>query len=178
MKNRNKWLFAGQILLLFVFFGFAILYPWTTVTSIVVVFAILTLIQGMFALIDGLIGLGIYPGALWTLIYGLVSVILGFMVMLNPDTSIVSLMYIFGAWILVSGILQVIEGIFVRKTYKGETALIINGLLSVLLSLVIFIFPSSTAIGFMWFAAIYLVLWIVFAIVQQERIHITTSDKE
>jgi uncharacterized membrane protein HdeD (DUF308 family) len=142
-----------------------------------VVFSGLIIVQGMFAFINGLIDLGYYPGSIWELFYGLISIIIGFALIMMPELSMIVLMYIFAIWLVVSGISQIVQGLFIRRSLIGEFTLISSGVLSILLAIGIMLFPSSTASGFMWFLAIYLTLWIVFSVVQDERLKkISVSD--
>lgn len=168
-------MFGFQIVLLTVALIFSIIYPWTTVRSVALVFSLLLIFQGVFGLIDGIVNLGTYGDYFWKIIYGISSLGLGFGIIYFPLDSITVLGYLLDGWVLTSGFLNIIEGLILRNKIATELFLIVSGVVSVLLSILIFFFPAQSAAGFMWFVAIYLVLWIVFQWSQDERIRRTSS---
>ncbi|MBD3362846.1 hypothetical protein GF362_03945 [Candidatus Dojkabacteria bacterium] len=170
MKTRNYIIFGIQILLLSVVLLLAILFPWVTIQSVTLMFAVLLIIQGVFSMIEAITNFGLYIGSIWYLLFGILSLIAGFGIIYYPITSITILGYVLAGWVLISGFLNIIEGFIIKREKPTEIFLIISGILSIFLSILIFIFPANSIAGFMWFFAIYLVLWIVFEWSQTERI--------
>lgn len=170
MFKRNSVLFYFQIFALIAFLVLSFVFPWATLRSVIMAFGILLIVQGIFTLVNALIGLGIVTGVFLRIVYGLLSLGLGVLIFFLPELSIVAISYILGGWILISGILDVIEGVALRKKTPSEFLLILNGVLSILFSLFVFIFPASSAVGFIWFIGVYLIIWVILYWSQTERI--------
>ena len=86
--------------------------------------------------------------------------------------------YILAIWMFVSGIVDIFRGITSRRTYTNNLSLIVGGGLSVLLAMFIFFSPITTAVAFMWFLAVYIVIWIVFELVHEEKIRETVERRK
>lgn len=147
-----------------------ILFPNIALASVALIFAILLIVQGIVAFIIGMVDLGFVPGSLWQLIYGAVSIGLGFIILWDPAIGIQTLIYLLAGWILFTGLLNIIEQISIRETYAGEIPLFIGGSLSIILALFLFFSPEAAIAPLLWFLAIYLVIQIVFGWAQMERV--------
>lgn len=168
--KRTSIFSTVELILLIVLLMAMILFPTFTITNLTVIFSILLIVKGLFSFIDGLVSLGFIQGAFWELIYGAISLILGFIILWDPTIAARTLTYILASWILISGISNIFEGLAIRRTYAGELILLFGGVFSVLLAIFLFIFPWTDIQPFIWFISIYLVLHIIFSWAQMERI--------
>jgi uncharacterized membrane protein HdeD (DUF308 family) len=60
-----------------------------------------------------------------------------------------------GAWAIVTGILEIVAAIRLRKVIEREWLLVLSGALSVLFGLLIVAFPGASAVGIAWLLGIY-----------------------
>jgi uncharacterized membrane protein HdeD (DUF308 family) len=104
---------------------------------------------------DVLVAIGRHWG--WVLTFGILSVLLGICLLVWPSASVVVIATFLGAYLLVSGIFQVVNGFALSELSTGFRWLIgISGFLSILLGLYAFrsIAHSVTIlvllIGFAW----------------------------
>jgi len=56
------------------------------------------------------------PGRIWSLLFGIVSIIAGVVVMGYPFDSLVTLTLVVGIWLIVIGVFEIIAGLQLRKT--------------------------------------------------------------
>ncbi|WP_405859781.1 HdeD family acid-resistance protein [Streptomyces sp. NBC_00090] len=84
--------------------------------------------------------LGVLAGAAWQalLIAGLVSVVLGIMVLVWPDASLVVAGVLFGLYLLFSGVMQLVAAFGTHATTALRVMAFISGALSILLGLFCF----------------------------------------
>jgi uncharacterized membrane protein HdeD (DUF308 family) len=66
-----------------------------------------------------------------------------------------ALVYLIAAWALVTGVLEIIAAIRLRKEIEGEWLLALSGVFSVALGALLAIAPGPGAVGLVWFFGAY-----------------------
>jgi uncharacterized membrane protein HdeD (DUF308 family) len=126
--------------------------PGLSLIALVLVFGAYALVDGVLTLITALRGRGANE-PLWLLVLqGIAGIGAGAITLFRPDISALALLYVVAAWALVTGGLEVVTAIRLRKSIQGEWLLILSGVLSVALAIVLALFPGPGALA--------LVLWI------------------
>ena len=153
--GRNWWLLLVRGLVAIVFALLTWAQPGVSLAALVLVF-------GIYVLADGL--LGVWSAIAkrrdnrhwWLLLlWGLVGIVVGVMTFIMPGiTGLVLLMYI-AAWAVITGVLQIVAAIRLRKEIKGEWLLILSGLVSVALGVLLFLQPGAGALAVAWIIAAY-----------------------
>lgn len=93
----------------------------------------------------------------WTLaLRGLVGVLFGLIVLFSPSLSLLVLVFVFGAYAVVDGVLAVVAGI--RGTAGSRWLLIVEGVVGVLAGVVAFAWPGITALALLYLVA----FWAIF----------------
>jgi uncharacterized membrane protein HdeD (DUF308 family) len=64
-----------------------------------------------------------------------------------PDLTAVVLLYFIAAWALFSGVMEIIAAVRIRRMIENEWVMILNGILSVLFGLVLFVLPEAGALS-------------------------------
>ena len=128
--------------------------------------AALVLTFGAFTFVDGL--LGVYSANQgrdqmrhwWVLLlWGLAGVVVGVLTVVAPGvTALVMTLYI-GAWALVTGLLQIVAAVRLRKEITGEWLLILGGVLSVLFGAFVLAQPGAGMMAMLWVLATYAVIF-------------------
>ena len=153
--GRNWWLLLVRGLVAIVFALLTWAQPGVSLAALVLVF-------GIYVLADGL--LGVWSAIAkrrdnrhwWLLLlWGLVGIVVGVMTFTMPGiTGLVLLMYI-AAWAVITGVLQIVAAIRLRKEIKGEWLLILSGLVSVAFGVLLFLQPGAGALAVAWIIAAY-----------------------
>jgi uncharacterized membrane protein HdeD (DUF308 family) len=138
------WTFVAGIVL--VLAGLvAILHPFATGLATGILLAWSLIAGGIFALIAGLTDLRARGGWLFAIL-GTLAVLAGVVVMVNPFAGALSLVWAIGAWLVVSGILELLGGIGDRH---GRTWLILFGLVDILIGVLLMFMDPFSALFFL-----------------------------
>ncbi|MGB8405742.1 HdeD family acid-resistance protein [Mycobacterium sp. MAA66] len=62
------------------------------------------------------------PGRVWNIVFGVITLIAGFVVLAEPFTSIATLAWVTGIWLVVLGVTEVIASFGIRKDAKTIAA--------------------------------------------------------
>jgi len=130
------------------------LWPGVTLAALVILF-------GAYALIDGIVNV---TGAVraaeaherWgiLLLEGIVGILAAVATVLWPTISALALVYIIGAWAILTGAAEISAAIRIRKHVTGEWLLAIAGVLSILFGILILAVPLAGALVItLWFGA-------------------------
>ena len=83
----------------------------------------------------------------YNLFFGIISIILGIMIMLNPMSIINILSIGLGIWILIEGINKIVYFLFLKKVKERSSILIlVSSLLFIFLGIVLIIYPFRSMI--------------------------------
>jgi uncharacterized membrane protein HdeD (DUF308 family) len=156
--TRNWWLLALRGALAILFALVAFLLPLSTVAALMMLFGAFMLIDGIFALV-----------AAWRfrdererwgalLFEGVVGVLIGAIALFLPGVVAISLIFLAAAWAIVTGVLQIITAIRLRKEIQDEWLLGLGGALSVLLGVLLFLFPAAGVVAWAWMLGGYALL--------------------
>jgi len=143
-----------------VLFGvMAFLWPAITLTSLVWIFAITIISQGI-ALAVGTWNYRKDDKGWWILfLLGLVNILVGVICIVYPGITALVLVMFIGAGALVTGLLQVIFAIRLRKEIQNEGWLILGGVISIAFGLLLLVRPGEGALALLWILAIYAIVF-------------------
>lgn len=89
----------------------------------------------------------LYQGNKWVLlIRGLLAVILGIIMLMNIQSSVIGLLIFFGYYMIIEGLIKLTQGYVQRKAEAPSLPIILGGLGSVILGVLVFFFPGISAI--------------------------------
>src|SRR5262245_40282962 len=118
--TRNWWLLVlrGAVALVFGYLAFTS--PGTTLAALVLVYGAYALVDGVLSLVAGVRIASAGGNGLMPILGGLVSLAAGAMTFVWPGLSAVALVYIIGAWAVLTGALQINAAIELRREIAGE----------------------------------------------------------
>ena len=143
---RQWWVFVLQGALGVAVGILAIIYPDLALATIALLFAAWAVISGVSQLATGW-RVAEARGRSWPfLLAGVVSVAAGILVVLNPAITILYLIVLLGAWMLVSGAMEVYTAWKIRDEVTGEWMLALAGVLRIGVGAIILAMPVIGAI--------------------------------
>jgi uncharacterized membrane protein HdeD (DUF308 family) len=152
---RNWWVLLLRGIVAILFGVFAWVNPLMTLEVLVIVFAAYAIVDGLFSIVMSLTAPKGYRGWGWLLASGCASIVIGVLTFLWPGVTAVLLLYWILAWLVVTGLFQIVAGIRLRKEITGELWLILGGVLSVALGLYLMANPAAGALAVLWMIAFY-----------------------
>lgn len=147
---RNWWMllirgFAA------VLFGLAILFVWPglVIQTMVLVFAVYAVIDGIFAFISGIRN---RENPRWwaAVLEGGVGVLAGIGAFLFPGLAVLTLLYIIAFWAVLTGVMEIAGALQLRREIDNEWMLILSGVLSIIFGIVLVVFPESSLLTLLW----------------------------
>ncbi|HVP20842.1 MAG TPA: HdeD family acid-resistance protein [Anaerolineaceae bacterium] len=95
---------------------------------------------------------------------GLLAVICGILALIWPKPTLLFLVLLFGSYMLVDGIFTVITGIAARGSFKSWWAVLLEGMAGILIGLLTFIWPNTTALVLLYLIAAWAMITGIFEI--------------
>ena len=170
MLSRNWWVFLIRGILAVLFGIMALIWPGITLTSLVLLFGAYALVEGIFSAIAGVSAYGENERWWAILLSGLAGILFGILTFFWPGMTALILLYFIGAWAIVTGILEIVAAVQLRRVINNEWLLIIGGILSIIFGVLLFIFPGAGALGLVTLIGIYAIIFGVAQIVLAFRL--------
>jgi uncharacterized membrane protein HdeD (DUF308 family) len=144
---RRWWVLLLEGLAAIVLGITAVLWPGITLVSLVWVFAIFALIQGVAEVILGMRGEA--DGTVWwtMIILGILSIASAIVAIAWPGMTVVVLLAIIAASAIIHGIFAIIAAIRLRKHIDDEWVLILSGVMSIAFGAILIARPKAGALA-------------------------------
>lgn len=142
---HNWWMLLIRGIFAVLFGIMAFLWPGLTLTTLVILF-------GIYALADGISAawVGAYSKIWWLAAAGLLGVVAGIYTFMYPGMTALVLLYLIAGWMIARGVMEIVTAIQVRKAIDDEWRFILGGVLSIFAGLVLAIFPGAGALAMVW----------------------------
>jgi uncharacterized membrane protein HdeD (DUF308 family) len=153
---RSWWLLGLRGAIAVLFGLAAVAWPAITLLTLAALFTAFALLAGA-VWIFGAVRHRKADQRWWVmLLLGLFSVVAGVVAALHPALTTVALILLIGANALVSGVLDIVVALRVRKYMKGELLLILSGIASIAFGLIVLLFPTGAgALALAWMTGFY-----------------------
>jgi uncharacterized membrane protein HdeD (DUF308 family) len=132
----------------------------------------LIILFGAFAFADGLLGVwGAFSSRKdrdnwWLLmLWGLVGIGIGLITFVAPQVTALALLFYIALWAIVTGILEIIAAVKLRKEIEGEWLLGLAGLLGVVFGILLISRPGVGVLAVLWLIAAYSLIFGVLLVV-------------
>jgi uncharacterized membrane protein HdeD (DUF308 family) len=146
-----------------VLFGLAALFwPGKTLFVLILFFGAYTLVDGVFAIVGGIMD----SSRRWLLlIEGVLGVVAGLILLARPGLGALVLLYVIAFWAIVTGVMEILAAISLRREIDNEWLMILGGGISVLFGVILAVLPGAGLLSLTWligaFALIFGVAFIV-----------------
>lgn len=126
----------------------------------------LVLLWGAFVLVDGLSLLGAVfthaPGTDdrrgWLILQGVTGIAAGVLTFIWPDITALTLLFVIAAWAFVTGVLEIVAAVRLRRVLSNEWLLGLVGVLSIAFAVGLVVAPGNGALAITWFIGWYALL--------------------
>jgi uncharacterized membrane protein HdeD (DUF308 family) len=152
---RSWWMLALRGLAALAFGILAVLWPGLTLLWLVALFAAYALIGGVACVIAAARNRRSDEDWWLILLLGLVSIAAAVIAFFHPALTALVFVLVMGANALVTGILDIVVAIRLRKVIRGEWLLVLTGIISIIFGVLVFLFPDAGALTLVWLISIY-----------------------
>jgi uncharacterized membrane protein HdeD (DUF308 family) len=134
-------------------------FAWPAVTL-----AVLVLLFGAYALVDGVLALisAFRTGHdhRWLLVIeGIVGILAGVVTFALPGLTALVLVYIIAVWALITGVLELVAAVRLRRVIENEWWMIVSGIASVIFGIALLVAPGAGALALIWVIAVYAIIF-------------------
>lgn len=137
-----------------------------------VTIAVLVLLWGAYALVDGIFeviaGVRAKYGSL--ILLGILGIAAGVITFFWPGVTAITLLYIIAFWAILAGIMQIAAAIRLRKEVQGEWLWILSGVCMIVLGGMLFAHPGAGALSVMWLIGSFAIAWGVLLVILAFRL--------
>lgn len=169
--SQNWWLVVLRGVLAILFGLSAFIWPGITILTLIVMFGIYAVVDGLVAVATGIARTKDTP-RWWTFVLeGLVSIAAGVVALFQPGLATLVLLYTIAAWAVFTGILEIVSAVRLRNEINNEWVLALGGVISVALGLLLFFRPAAGGLAIVWTIAAYAVIFGILLIVLGVRLH-------
>jgi uncharacterized membrane protein HdeD (DUF308 family) len=176
--SRNWWALALRGVAAILFGLAAFFLPGITLAVLILLFGAYMLVDGIFAIIAA-VRAEEHDTRWWLLLAeGVLGVLAGIVAFLWPGLTALALLYLVAAWAIITGVLEIVGAIRLRKEIEGEWALILGGILSVIFGVLLAVMPGVGILALIWLIGAYALVSGVLLIVLAFRVRNETEARE
>lgn len=167
---RNWWAVALRGVLAIIFGVLTIMWPGVTLLVLIALFAAYAFVDGIVAVVVAIASRGENQRWWAVLLEGIAGIILGLLTFFYPGITVLVLLYFIAAWALITGVLEIVAAIQLRRVLTGEWVMILGGIASIIFGLLLVFFPGAGALGLTWLIGAYALAFGILLIVLAFRL--------
>lgn len=156
---KNWWAFLLRGILALIFGIVAVFFPAAAFMALVLVFGAFAFVDGIFAIVAAFTSNARSENWWWLMLEGLVGLGIGILTIIQPAAMGEAWLILIAAWALITGILEIITAVRLRKIIVGEFWLILGGILSILFGLAVAVYPRAGAFAIGLLIGFYAILF-------------------
>lgn len=162
VAGRIWWMLLLRGVLAVLFGLAALFWPGETLFVLVLLIGAYILVDGVFAIVGGIMD----SSRRWVLlIEGILGLVAGLILLFNPGFGALVLLYVIAFWAIITGVMEILAAISLRREIDNEWMMILGGALSVLFGVILAVLPGAGLLSLTWligaFAIIFGITFIV-----------------
>lgn len=164
------WLMVLRGVLAILFAVMAFVSPSITLSILVVFLGAYFLVDGIFSLAHGF-RIRKTDTHWWVLVLeGLLGIVAGIVCLSMPGITVVFMVGLIALWSVVTGILEIILAVRLRKEIQNEWMLVVAGVFSIIFGVLLFMQPLAGVVVISWWLGIYALFFGIFMITVGARL--------
>jgi uncharacterized membrane protein HdeD (DUF308 family) len=151
---QSWWALALRGLVAILFGLAALFWPGLVLAVLIVLFGLYALLDGVFAIIAAFRSSGHGMRRPLLLIEGVIGILFGLLALFWPGLTAITLVYIVAFWVILSGIARIVMAVMLRREIENEWSIALSGVLSVILGIVLLFLPAAGLLAYVWLIGI------------------------
>jgi uncharacterized membrane protein HdeD (DUF308 family) len=156
---QRWWALALRGLAAIVFGVLCFVRPGLSLFALLFLFGAYALVDGVFNLVMGIKGRHDLPRWGVLVAEGVASIAAGALTFVWPKITALVLLYIIAAWAVVTGVLEMVAAVRLRKQIHGEWMMGLAGVLSIAFGVLLSLFPGAGALTVVFWIGAYCVVF-------------------
>jgi uncharacterized membrane protein HdeD (DUF308 family) len=156
---RNWWVVALRGVVALLFGLLALIWPSITLLVLVTLFGAYALVDGVFALGTAIFGRGAIGSRGWLIVGGIAGIAIGILTFVWPGSTALVLLWLIAAWAVITGVLEIVAAVQLRREIRGEWMFILSGALSVLFGILLMVWPATGALAVIVLIGLYAIVF-------------------
>ncbi len=153
---RYWWMLALRGGIAIAFGLLALLLPGITLLSLIALFAAYALFGGAVWTFGAIHNRKVDDHWWVLLMAGLAGIGAGLIALVHPALTALVLILLIGANALVTGVLDIVIAVRLRRRIRGESLLVLSGVISIVFGAVVFLYPlGAGALALVWLVGVY-----------------------
>jgi len=150
---RNWWALVLRGIAGVIFGVLTFMFPAMTLAVLIILFGAYAIVDGVFNLVAAIVGRTGQPW--WHLVLeGIVSIAAGVIAFAWPGLTALALLWVIAGWAIITGVLEIVAAIRLRKHIDNEWWLALSGVASVVFGALLIIAPVAGALAVtLWIGA-------------------------
>jgi len=141
--TRNWWMIVIRGLLAILFGLIALFWPGFTLLLLILTFGAYAIVDGVFAMLSGLVSSKYSPRWWVFLLEGVISVAAGVFAIMRPGLTGSVLVALIAAWAILTGAFEIGAAARLRREITNEWMLALGGFVSIVLGVLLFFQPAT-----------------------------------
>lgn len=157
----------------------ALVWPGPTLAVLVYLFGAFAFIDGVGLLVALARGDVLARRHAWaTGLSGALGVVIAVATLFWPGITAMTLLYLVAFWAILTGVLEVVSAIELRRVIKGEFWMIVSGVLSIVFGVLLMVNPGTGLLSLMWLVGFYAIMFGSSSLGLGYRLHRIDHDTE
>jgi len=157
--TRNWWMWLIRGIAAIIFGILAFRWPGATIVVIGILFGAYALVDGIFAIFATVRAAQTQQRWWPFLIEGIVGILIAAITFYDIRITLLALYLTIAAWAILTGILEIVAAIQLRKHIANEIWLIIAGIASIAFGALMIYYPLAGALAIVWLIAAYAIVF-------------------
>jgi uncharacterized membrane protein HdeD (DUF308 family) len=156
---RNWWALLIRGIAAVVFGVLAFLWPGATILAIGILFGAYAFVDGIFAIISAVRAAEAHERWWPFVIEGIVGLLIAAITFYDVRITLLALYVTIAVWAFITGILEIVAAIELRKAIQGEFWLVLGGIASILFGILMIWRPLAGALAIIWIIGAYAIVF-------------------
>ena len=169
--SRYWWMILLRGVIAVLFGVMLLVSPGISLASLVFLFGFFVLADGIGNVVTAFGGRKEEDHWWVLLLAGLAGIGVGILTFMSPGITALALLFYIAVWAIVTGVLQIVAAIRLRKEIQGEFWMVLGGLASVVFGVLVMARPGAGALAIVTFIGIYAIVVGVSLILLSFRVH-------
>ena len=157
--TRNWWTWLIRGIAAIIFGVLAWIWPAPSWVAIAILFGAYAFVDGIFAIVTAIRAAETHQRWWPFLIEGIVGLVIAAITFYDVRITLYALYFTIAAWAFLTGILEIVAAVHLRRHISNEIWLIVGGIASILFGVLMLWFPLAGMLAVIWIIAAYAIVF-------------------